>query len=183
MKVIETELEGLKIIEPEVFGDDRGFFLETFQQERFNSLVAERVFVQDNHSFSTKNILRGIHLQKHLPQGKLVRVVEGEVFDVAVDLRPDSKTFGQWFGLVLSGENKKQMWLPEGFGHGFLVMSETAHFEYKCTSFYSPDDELCMAWNDPTVSIDWPIHSCPVLSEKDQKGVKLIDLKKTLLDL
>lgn len=168
MNVIETKLSGCVIIEPQVFGDRRGFFLETFQAKRYAEEAGIVLpFVQDNHSRSTKGVLRGLHFQKTKPQGKLVRVVRGEVFDVAVDIRPESKTFGQWEGVILSEENKKQFWVPPCFAHGFVVLSDTADFEYKCTDYYDPSDEGSIAWNDPDISIDWPFHETLNLSEKD----------------
>lgn len=176
MNVIDTAIADVKIIEPRVFGDDRGFFLETFQAERYVQFAGiKQDFVQDNHSRSAKGVLRGMHFQKTKPQGKLVRVVRGEVFDVAVDIRPDSPTFGKWEGHILSEENKKQFWVPPGLAHGFVVLSDTADFEYKCTDYYDPSDEGCLAWDDPTVAIDWPI-SEPLLSDKDKKGLALEEL-------
>lgn len=167
MEVIKTKLDGVVIIKPKVFGDDRGFFLETFQQERYRELAGiDLPFVQDNHSRSTKGVLRGLHFQKTKPQGKLVRVVRGEVYDVAVDINPSSPTFGQYEGVILSEANKAQFWVPPGYAHGFAVLSETADFEYKCTDFYDPSDEGGLIWNDPTVAIDWPLEN-PSLSEKD----------------
>ena len=172
MKVTPTKLAGVLIIEPRVFGDERGFFFESFNQRAFDDAVGTHVdFVQDNHSKSSRNVLRGLHYQ--LPpkaQGKLVRVVQGEVFDVAVDLRKDSKTFGQWFGEVLSAENKKQMWVPPGFAHGFLTLSDTAEFLYKTTDFYSPEHERCIRWNDAELGVQWPLLGDPVLSGKDLAG-------------
>ncbi|MGR5146643.1 dTDP-4-dehydrorhamnose 3,5-epimerase [Photobacterium alginatilyticum] len=170
MKVIDTNIPEVKIIEPRVFGDDRGFFLETFQSERYKTDVGiEQDFVQDNHSRSSKGVLRGLHFQKKKPQGKLVRVVRGEVFDVAVDIRSGSPTYGQWEGVVLSEYNKKQFWIPPGFAHGFVVLSDTADFEYKCTDFYDPTDEGSIRWNDPDLGIKWPC-SAPILSDKDAKA-------------
>ncbi|WP_221800672.1 dTDP-4-dehydrorhamnose 3,5-epimerase [Oceanobacter mangrovi] len=158
MNVIKTAIDGVVIIEPKVFGDERGFFLETFQADRYRELAGiDLPFVQDNHSRSRKGVLRGLHFQKSRPQGKLVRVVRGEVFDVAVDIRPDSPTFGQWAGVYLSEENKTQFWVPPGLAHGFLVLSDVADFEYKCTDYYDPSDEGSLAWNDPDVAIDWPL--------------------------
>lgn len=170
MKVIQTKLADCVIIEPKVFGDDRGFFLETFQADRYREQVGiDLPFVQDNHSRSRKGVLRGLHFQKQNPQGKLVRVVSGEVFDVAVDIRRGSPTFGQWEGVVLSADNKRQFWVPPGFAHGFLVLSEVADFEYKCTDYYNPQDEGAIAWNDADIAIQWPeLHSAEIqLSEKD----------------
>ena len=177
MNVIKTAIEGVVIIEPKVFGDERGFFLETFQEERYEAEAGINLpFVQDNHSRSTKNVLRGLHFQKNKPQGKLVRVVRGEVFDVAVDIRKDSPTYGQWEGVVLSEENKRQFWVPPGLAHGFVVLSDTADFEYKCTDYYDPADEGALAWNDPDVGIEWPEGIEPVLSEKDRNALCLKDL-------
>ena len=179
MKVIDTEIADLKWIEPQVFGDDRGFFLETFQAERYAEAGITRNFVQDNHSRSVKNVLRGLHFQKTKPQGKLVRVVSGAVFDVAVDIRPDSPDFGKWAGAILSAENKHQCWIPPGLAHGFLVLSDSADFEYKCTGYYDPNDEGCLIWNDPDVGIEWPIEisaDCPILSDKDKLGRCLSEL-------
>lgn len=159
------------LFEPKVFGDDRGFFFESFNQAQFDAAVGRPVtFVQDNHSRSVRNVLRGLHYQIQQPQGKLVRVAVGEVFDVAVDLRRSSPTFGQWVGAVLSAENKKQLWVPEGFGHGFVVLSEVAEFLYKTTDYYAPAHERCIIWNDPTLAIDWQLQGEPVLSAKDAQG-------------
>ncbi|WP_417536732.1 dTDP-4-dehydrorhamnose 3,5-epimerase [Methylophaga sp.] len=168
MKVVPTTLKDCVVIEPQVFGDHRGFFLETFQAERYAEEASISLpFVQDNHSRSGKGVLRGLHFQITKPQGKLVRVVNGEVFDVAVDLRRDSPTFGQWEGVYLSGDNKRQFWVPPGFAHGFVVVSETADFEYKCTDYYDPTDECAIAWDDPDIGIKWPIDLEVKLSEKD----------------
>lgn len=176
MNVVDTAIADVKIIEPRVFGDDRGFFLETFQAERYaDEAGITQEFVQDNHSRSAKNVLRGLHFQKTKPQGKLVRVVSGEVFDVAVDIRPNSPTYGKWEAVHLSDANKRQLWVPPGLAHGFLVLSETADFEYKCTDYYDPGDEGCLIWNDPELGINWPSES-PLLSEKDQMGLPLSDL-------
>ena len=176
MKVIKTNLEGCVVIEPKVLGDDRGFFLETFQSERYANLAGIMLpFVQDNHSRSTYGVLRGLHFQKTKPQGKLVRVVKGKVYDVAVDLRRGSDTFGQWEAVVLSEENKKQFWVPPGFAHGFLVLSDIADFEYKCTDYYDPLDEGSILWNDPQLDISWPIEK-PLLSDKDSRALLLKDL-------
>ena len=173
MNVINTSIADVKIIEPKVFGDERGFFLETFHHDRYQEILgANTSFVQDNHSRSGKNILRGLHFQRTKPQGKLVRVVSGSVFDVAVDIRPDSPTFGQHETVILSAENKRQFWVPPGFAHGFLVLSDFADFEYKCTDYYDPNDEGCISWNDPQLNIDWPITN-PTLSIKDQNGLPL----------
>lgn len=167
MKIIGTKIPDVKIIEPSVFGDERGFFMETWQQKKFEDLVCKRNFVQDNHSKSAKGILRGLHYQTENTQGKLVRVVSGEVFDVAVDLRKSSETFGQWVGVILSAENKLQLWVPEGFAHGFYVTSESAEFVYKCTDYYNPNAEHSLLWNDKKLGIAWPITSEPKLSSKD----------------
>ena len=154
---VETcEIEGLKVITPTVFGDERGYFMETYNYNDYKAAGIDMEFVQDNQSMSTRGVLRGLHFQKQFPQGKLVRVVRGKVFDVAVDLRSDSKTYGKWFGVELSAENMKQFYIPEGFAHGFLVLSDEAEFCYKCTDFYHPNDEGGMAWNDPEIGIEWP---------------------------
>lgn len=176
MQVIDSKIAGVKIIQPKVFGDARGFFLETFEERRYREMLnIDLHFVQDNHSRSSKGVLRGLHFQKQNPQGKLVRVVRGEVFDVAVDIRRDSPTYGQWEGVILSEENKTQFWIPPGLAHGFVVLSDTADFEYKCTDYYNPQHEGCLLWNDPQVGIEWPI-SEPLLSEKDKVGLLLKDL-------
>jgi len=176
MNVIATKIQDAVIIEPKVFGDQRGFFLETYQQQRYRELANIQLpFVQDNHSRSSKGVLRGLHFQKTKPQGKLVRVVRGEVFDVIVDLRKNSPSFGQWQGVWLSEENHREVWLPPGMAHGFLVTSETADFEYKCTDFYDPKDEACLLWNDPDIGIEWPAIT-PILSEKDALGQRFKDL-------
>ncbi|MDO8903924.1 dTDP-4-dehydrorhamnose 3,5-epimerase [Hydrogenophaga sp.] len=162
------------LFEPKVFGDDRGFFFESFNQARFEEAVGHAVsFVQDNHSKSTKGVLRGLHYQIQQPQGKLVRVAQGEVFDVAVDIRRSSPTFGKWVGALLSAENKHQLWVPEGFAHGFVVLSETAEFLYKTTNYYAPAFERSIKWNDLDIGIDWPIDQAPLLSAKDQAGATL----------
>ena len=173
MKVTPTAIPDVLLIEPKVFGDERGFFFESFNQKVFQQAAAlEPAFVQDNHSRSVKNVLRGLHYQlAPKAQGKLVRVVEGEVFDVAVDIRKSSKTFGQWVGQILSAENKLQLWIPPGFAHGFAVLSESAEFLYKTTDYYAPELERCIAWNDPTIGIRWPEGLQPQLSAKDQLGV------------
>ncbi|OBU41028.1 dTDP-4-dehydrorhamnose 3,5-epimerase [Photobacterium phosphoreum] len=177
MKVIETEIPDVKIIEPDVFGDERGFFMETWNQNTFEKLVTGKPtkFVQDNHSKSKKGILRGLHYQTENTQGKLVRVVSGEVFDVAVDIRKGSPTFGKWVGVYLSAENKRQLWVPEGFAHGFYVTSDEAEFVYKCTDYYNPKAEHSILWNDPEIGIDWPIldNNKIILSDKDKKGTML----------
>lgn len=175
MKVIDTKIPDVKIIEPTVFGDERGFFMETWNQKQFEELVTGKPirFVQDNHSKSKKGILRGLHYQTENTQGKLVRVVSGEVFDVAVDIRKNSPTFGQWVGEYLSAENKRQLWVPEGFAHGFYVMSDQAEFVYKCTAYYHPESEVSLLWSDPDIAIDWPLLKAPSLSAKDQNGLEL----------
>ena len=176
MKVINTKLKDCVIIEPKVFGDDRGFFLEVFQAERYSHLAGINLpFVQDNYSRSSRGVLRGLHFQKTKPQGKLVRVVRGEVYDVVLDIRKGSLTFGQWEGIILSEENKRQFWVPPGFAHGFLVLSNTADFEYKCTDYYDPTDEGSVLWNDPDLDIPWPVAD-PILSNKDASADRLIDL-------
>jgi dTDP-4-dehydrorhamnose 3,5-epimerase len=176
MKAIPTAIPEVILFEPRVFGDERGFFFESFNQKVFDEVVGRPViFVQDNHSRSIKGVLRGLHYQVQQPQGKLVRVVQGEVFDVAVDIRHGSPTFGQWVGAHLSAENKHQLWVPEGFAHGFVVLSETAEFLYKTTDYYAPAHERCIAWNDPQIAIDWPFTGEPQLSAKDQLGKQLID--------
>ena len=178
MNVVKTKLIDCVIIEPKIFGDERGFFIETFQAERYAELAGITLpFVQDNYSRSSKGVLRGLHFQKTKPQGKLVRVVKGEVFDVAVDIRQESPTFGQWESVILSEENKTQFWVPPGFAHGFIVLSNTADFEYKCTDYYDPYDEGSILWNDPDLDIPWPIVS-PILSNKDAGANRLIDLKR-----
>jgi len=175
MNITKTNLKDCIIIEPKVFGDERGFFLESFQDKRYKELARiDFTFVQDNHSRSEKGVLRGLHLQKLKPQGKLVRVVRGEVFDVALDLRPNSRTFGMWHSVVLSEANNKQFWIPPGFAHGYLVLSDMADFEYKVTDYYDPEDEICIKWNDPSLNIPWPI-SDPCLSVKDSEGIFLKD--------
>ena len=178
MNVIKTKLDGCVIIEPKVFGDERGFFLETFQAERYTSEAGITLpIVQDNHSRSSKSVLRGLHFQKTKPQGKLVRVVRGQVYDVAVDIRKGSPTYGQWEGLILSEENKTQLWVPPGFAHGFVVLSDTADLEYKCTEYYDPSDEGSILWNDSDLDIPWPIDN-PILSNKDASADRLADLKR-----
>lgn len=176
MKVIRTAIEDVLIIEPQVFGDERGFFLESYNEKRWQEMTGlTKPFVQDNHSRSGKGVLRGIHYQIKQPQGKLVRVVSGEVFDVAVDLRKNSETFGNWVSVLLTAENKKQLWIPEGFGHGFLVVSENADFLYKTTDYYSPENERCIVWNDEQLNINWPQDIEPQLSAKDAAGVRFAD--------
>ncbi len=169
MKATPLTIPDVILIEPKVFGDERGFFFESFNQAQFEQAIGKSVqFVQDNHSRSAKHVLRGLHYQIQQPQGKLVRVVQGEVFDVAVDLKKSSKTFGQWVGEILSAENKRQLWIPEGFAHGFVVLSDTAEFLYKTTDYWFPEHERCIRWDDPTLAIDWPpIINQPVISAKD----------------
>lgn len=177
MKVIETNLPGVLIIEPQVFGDERGFFLETFQTQRYQEEAGIALpFVQDNHSRSQYGVLRGLHAQKTRPQGKLVRVARGKVFDVAVDIDPSSPYFGTWTGATLSDTNQRQLWVPPGYAHGFVVLSEIADFEYKCTDFYKPGDEVGLVWNDPTVAIDWPLKE-PLLSDKDRQWPTLAQIQ------
>lgn len=176
LKAIPTEIPDVLILEPRVFGDDRGFFFESFNAKAFEAATGlRREFVQDNHSRSTRNVLRGLHYQIQHAQGKLVRVTSGEVFDVAVDLRRGSPTFGKWTGIVLSAENKRQLWVPEGFAHGFLVISEFAEFLYKTTDYWYPEYERSLAWNDPALGIDWPLAGEPVLAAKDAAGKCLAD--------
>ena len=178
--VTPCDIEGLYVIEPTVFKDERGYFVETYNQNDMKEAGLDMVFVQDNQSMSTRGVLRGLHFQKQFPQGKLVRVVRGKVFDVAVDLRSDSKTYGKWFGVELSAENMKQFYIPEGFAHGFLVLSDEAEFCYKCTDFYHPGDEGGLAWNDPEIGVEWPLEEGVdlIISEKDQKWEGLKDTFK-----
>ena len=174
MDVIQTAIPDVLIIEPKVFGDERGFFMESFNEQTFKAKTGvETQFVQDNHSRSAKNVLRGLHYQIKQPQGKLVRVVSGEVFDVAVDIRKSSPTFGQWAGCILSETNKRQFWVPAGFAHGFVVLSDTADFLYKTTDYYAPEYERSILWNDPGIGIDWKITDEPILSAKDKAGIPL----------
>ena len=178
--VTPCDIEGLYVIEPTVFKDERGYFVETYNQNDMKEAGLDMVFVQDNQSMSTRGVLRGLHFQKQFPQGKLVRVVRGKVFDVAVDLRSDSKTYGKWFGVELSAENMKKFYIPEGFAHGFLVLSDEAEFCYKCTDFYHPGDEGGLAWNDPEIGVEWPLEEGVdlIISEKDQKWKGLKDTFK-----
>lgn len=173
MRAEATKIPGVYIIEPQVFGDDRGFFYESFNQKKFNEMVgAEYEFVQDNHSRSARGVLRGLHYQDEpYAQGKLVRVAVGSVFDVAVDIRQDSPTYGQWIGVELSAENKRQLWIPPGLAHGFVVTSDVAEFLYKTTDYWHPQAERCIHWNDPTLAIDWPLDGEPLVSPKDAQGV------------
>lgn len=177
MKVIETSLPGVLVIQPEVHRDRRGFFLETFQAERYREQAGvDLPFVQDNHSRSSRGVLRGLHAQRHHPQGKLVRVSRGAVFDVAVDIDPASQTYGQWVGVTLSCENHRQVWIPPGYAHGFLVLSEVADFQYKCTEYYYPEDEMGVLWKDPEIAIEWPIDS-PIVSARDSALPRLSELR------
>ena len=176
MKITPTKIPDVLIIEPKVFGDDRGFFYESFNRKSFEAATGITTdFVQDNHSKSSKGVLRGLHYQMKQPQGKLVRVVSGEVLDVAVDIRKSSDTFGQWEGVILSAENKRQLWVPEGFAHGFIVLSEAAEFLYKTTDYYAPEYERCILWNDTQLSIDWQYSGDPLVSDKDAQGVSFKD--------
>lgn len=176
MKIIKTKLQDCLIIKPKVFGDDRGFFLEGYREDRYFDAGIKERFVQDNRSRSSQNVLRGLHFQKTKPQGKLVTVTDGEVFDVAVDLRPESDTFGQYEAVILTGENKLQFYVPPGFAHGFCVLSESADFQYKCTDYYDPSDESGLLWNDPVINIKWPVIN-PLLSEKDKVQPLLSDIE------
>ena len=173
----KTKIDGVFVIEPQIFGDERGFFMETYKESDFKNAGLDYDFIQDNHSKSRKGVLRGLHYQLHYPQAKLVRVIQGEVFDVAVDLRKNSPTYGQWVGVILSAENKKMFMIPRGFAHGFVVLSETAEFVYKCDELYHPEDEGGIMWNDPEVGIEWPYKGEPLLSEKDKKHPSLKESK------
>ena len=174
MQAVSTDLPGVIILEPKMFGDQRGFFYESFNARRFTETTGlERDFVQDNHSRSQRGVLRGLHYQVQQAQGKLVRVTAGEVYDVAVDIRSSSATFGRWVGVHLSADNNRQLWVPEGFAHGFAVLSEYAEVLYKTTDYYAPEHERCIRWDDPTLAIDWPLHEAPQLSAKDQNGTLL----------
>jgi len=176
MNVITTDIPDIKIIEPKVFGDHRGFFMETWNERVFQEAGIDVRFVQDNHSKSAQGILRGLHYQIQQPQGKLVRVVSGEVFDVVVDIRRSSPTFGKWVGVALSAENKRMLWVPPGFAHGFYTVSESAEFLYKCTDFWAPAFERSLLWNDPELNISWPLSQPePILSEKDKNGLRLCE--------
>jgi len=176
MNVIETAIPGVLIVEPKVFGDERGYFLETWQRERYAAIGIPANLVQDNQAYSRQGVLRGLHLQHPHAQGKLVQVMRGEVFDVAVDVRCDSPWFGRWVGVLLSGENKRQFWVPPGFAHGYYVTSEEALFTYKCSDYYHPENELSVAWNDPAIGIEWPLIGDPVLSTKDAAALRLSDI-------
>ena len=176
MQVVQTAIPDVLILEPKVFGDDRGFFFESFNQQTFKNLTGVKAnFVQDNHSKSAANVLRGLHYQIEQAQGKLVRVTAGEVFDVAVDIRRQSSTFGKWVGVILSAENKRQLWVPPGFAHGFVVLKDNTEFLYKTTDYYAPQHERCIRWDDPAIAIEWPISQTPILSGKDQLGVALLE--------
>jgi dTDP-4-dehydrorhamnose 3,5-epimerase len=175
MNVVKTAIPDVLILEPKVFGDSRGFFMESYNKAELAKAGITGEFVQDNHSRSAKNVLRGMHYQLEKPQGKLVRVAEGEVFDVVVDLRRKSATFGKWVGTRISGDNKKQLWIPPGFAHGFVVLSESADFLYKVTEYWSPTDEHSLLWNDPEVGIEWPMDGTPVVSAKDAAGARFRD--------
>lgn len=176
MKITPLAISDIMLLEPTVFGDERGFFFESFNQRQFETAIGKKVqFVQDNHSRSAKNVLRGLHYQIQQPQGKLVRVIKGEVFDVAVDIRQSSPTFCQWVGEILSAENKKQLWIPEGFAHGFITLSETAEFLYKTTDYWAPEFERCIRWDDNDIAITWPIKATPLVSSKDSMGSNLIN--------
>ncbi len=176
---IKTDIDGVYIIEPTVYGDDRGYFAETYNEADFKAAGLDYTFVQDNQSSSRKGVLRGLHFQKKYPQAKLVRVLKGEVFDVAVDLRKGSGTYGKWVGALLSEENKRQFMVPRGFAHGFVVISDTAEFAYKCDEFYHPEDEGGIMWNDPDIGVDWQFDGEPILSEKDKHHPKLSESKIT----
>ncbi len=182
MKVTQTKLNGALVFEPKVFGDERGFFMETWNQQRYKEAGLDVNFVQSNLSKSAKGVLRGLHFQNPNPQGKLVQILTGEVFDVAVDIRQGSPTFGQWHGEILTGDNHKQFYIPEGFAHGFCVLSDTAIFSYMCTNLYSPKDETSLIWCDPFIGIDWPIKT-PNLSEKDENALTLEDIPNSKLPL
>ncbi|MCM1989285.1 dTDP-4-dehydrorhamnose 3,5-epimerase [Oceanirhabdus seepicola] len=183
-KFNETFIKGLYIIEPLVFKDNRGYFMETYNYKQFKEAGLEMIFVQDNQSKSQKGVLRGLHFQKKYPQGKLVRVLKGEVFDAAVDLRKGSETYGKWYGVILTEKNKKQFYIPEGFAHGFLVLSEEAEFEYKCTEFYHPEDEGGIIWSDKDINIDWPISNVDeiILSDKDKSWGSFSEFKEVNID-
>jgi dTDP-4-dehydrorhamnose 3,5-epimerase len=178
MNKVNTPLEDVYVLEPKVFGDARGFFLESYNERAMNEAGIRERFVQDNHSYSTRNVVRGLHYQIQNPQGKLVRVVVGEILDVAVDLRRSSRTFGQWSTVALSAENKRMLWIPRGFAHGFRVLSDEAHVLYKATDYYSSEAERTLAWNDPELAIDWQFTSTPIVSSKDQRGTSFREAEK-----
>lgn len=179
MEIVKTSINDVLLIKPKVFRDDRGYFVETWQKEKYSEIGLTLPFVQDNHSMSRAHILRGLHLQTNNPQGKLIMVSWGKVFDVAVDTRVGSPTFGKWFGVILSNENQFQLWIPPGLAHGFVVLSEMANFHYKCTDYYSPNGEISLKWNDPDIGIDWPIDFQPILSNKDKEGISLMEFIAT----
>lgn len=181
MEVIKTTIEGVMLVKPKLFSDGRGYFVETWQKERYEGCGIDLAFVQDNHSKSSKGILRGLHFQKNYPQGKLVMVSYGEVYDVAVDIRENSPTFGKWYGAILNQENQNQLWIPPGLAHGFVVLSDTAYFHYKCTDYYHPNDEGSIRWNDPDLGIEWPIDFEPLLSAKDSKAPWFKEFRKELV--
>ena len=180
MELIKTPIDGVLLVKPKIFGDTRGYFVETWQKQRYEECGIDLLFVQDNHSKSSKGMLRGLHFQKNHPQGKLVMVSYGEVFDVAVDIRENSPTFGKWYGAILNQENQNQLWIPPGLAHGFVVLSDVAHFHYKCTDYYHPNDECSIRCNDPELAIDWPIDFEPLLSDKDSKAPWFKDFRKEL---
>ena len=177
MQIKATPLDGMLIIEPRIFEDERGYFLETHHHQRFKSVGIDSVFIQDNLSFSKRNVLRGLHFQKTRSQAKLIQVISGGIFDVGVDLRPHSPTFGKWFGVVLSEENRRHLFVPEGFAHGYCVLSHSAHVAYKCSDYYDPEDEVGLLWSDPDIGIDWPVKD-PILSAKDRRLGYLKDLER-----
>ncbi len=181
MEIIKTSIPEVIVFVPPVFTDSRGYFLETYQQQKYAAAGIPKPFVQDNQSYSTKNVLRGLHFQLRHPQGKLVRVIQGSVFDVAIDMRQNSPTFGKWHGEILSAENKRQMYIPENFAHGFCVLSDSAEFVYKCTDFYVPGDEVGLIWNDPQIGVKWPIEQ-PILSDKDAVLPSWVDVLELLPD-
>jgi dTDP-4-dehydrorhamnose 3,5-epimerase len=176
MRLMETKIPGVLLLEPKVFGDHRGWFMESWQQDRYAELGLPRAFVQDNQAYSRKGVLRGLHVQNPHPQGKLVQVLVGEVFDVAVDIRQGSPSFGHWEGVILSGDNKRQFWVPPGFAHGYVVLSEEAIFAYKCSDFYHPETEFSVRWDDPEIGIQWPLDGAPQLSAKDRDAALLRDI-------
>lgn len=178
MNRIETSLAGVLVLEPRVFADDRGFFLESYNEHTFAETGIRERFVQDNHSYSSRNVIRGLHYQIQHPQGKLIRVVAGEILDVAVDLRRSSPTFGKWASFLLSGENKRMVWIPAGLAHGFRVVSDAAHVLYKATDFYAPEYERTLAWNDPDLKIDWQLNGEAIVSAKDQRGLSFAEAEK-----
>ncbi|MCL1077703.1 dTDP-4-dehydrorhamnose 3,5-epimerase [Parashewanella spongiae] len=176
MNILDTRFDDVKILEPQIFEDERGFFQENWHQNKFKKNIADVDFVQDNYSRSIKGTLRGLHFQQQQPQGKLIQVLAGKIFDVVVDVRSDSATYGQWFGATLSAENYRQLWVPAGFAHGFYVLSNTVDCLYKCTNFYHPESEVCIKWDDPELAIDWPLSQAPLLSDKDARGINFSSL-------